>query len=228
MGRIIVFILMLILAARQLNQVRKPKGLVGKFVLWIFSIRHSKLTDWGLKHVKVGEYYTILDVGCGGGRMIYKLAGMTTKGKVFGIDHSKQSVAASHNTNRYWIGKGRVEIQHGSVSNLPFRDDIFDLVTAVETHYYWPNLVTDMREILRVLKPGGKLIVIVESYASGGRDKEEQLSADAEVPKKKRSKFFTQLSVTEHKELFSEVGFAEAEIYEEHKEGWLCGIATKR
>lgn len=41
---------------------------------------------------------------------------------------------------------------------------MFDLVTAVETHFWWPNLQADMREIFRVLKAGGKLIVIAEVY----------------------------------------------------------------
>jgi SAM-dependent methyltransferase len=53
---------------------------------------------------------------------------------------------------------------------LPFPKDKFDLVTAVETQYYWPDLVADMREILRVLKPGGTLVVIAESYGKGKYD----------------------------------------------------------
>lgn len=60
---------------------------------------------------------------------------------------------------------GRVEIQKASVSQLPFSDNKFDLVTAVETQYYWPDLDKDMEEILRVLKPGGTLIVIAGRQA---------------------------------------------------------------
>jgi len=44
---------------------------------------------------------------------------------------------------------------------------MFDLVTAIETQYYWPDLVNDMREILRVLAPGGTLVIIAESYKNG-------------------------------------------------------------
>ena len=49
------------------------------------------------------------------------------------------------------------------MSQLPFPAGTFDVVTAVETHFWWPNLPTDMREVFRVLKTGGKLIVIAES-----------------------------------------------------------------
>lgn len=48
---------------------------------------------------------------------------------------------------------GSCRIQRASVSKLPFSDNTFDLVTAVETQYYWPDLIKDMKEILRVLKP---------------------------------------------------------------------------
>jgi ubiquinone/menaquinone biosynthesis C-methylase UbiE len=66
--------------------------------------------------------------------------------------------------NARWIDINRVEIRQGSVSQLPFPDDTFDLVTAVETHYFWPDLPADMREVFRVLKPGGAVIMIAETY----------------------------------------------------------------
>jgi ubiquinone/menaquinone biosynthesis C-methylase UbiE len=50
---------------------------------------------------------------------------------------------------------------------LPFPDGLFDLVTAVETHYFWPDLPADMREIQRVLRPGGTLVVLAEAYKGG-------------------------------------------------------------
>ena len=41
---------------------------------------------------------------------------------------------------------------------------MFDLVTAVETHFFWPDLPNDVREVLRVLKPGGTFLLIAEVY----------------------------------------------------------------
>jgi len=49
-------------------------------------------------------------------------------------------------------------------SRLSFSDGAFDVITAVETHFWWPALPTDLREVLRVLKPGGRLIIIAEVY----------------------------------------------------------------
>ena len=66
----------------------------------------------------------------GGGRTVHKLAAIARKGKIYGIDHFEASVAASRRTNRQWIGMGRVEIQHGSVSHLPF----VDLMRCISFH----------------------------------------------------------------------------------------------
>ena len=110
---------------------------------------HSSVTDLGLKHVLIEKSFTILDVGCGGGRTIQKMAAIATEGMVYGIDYAEGSVAASRGKNAQLIDAGSVEIRQASVSQLPFPDDKFDLVTAVETQYYWPDLVKDMQEILR-------------------------------------------------------------------------------
>jgi ubiquinone/menaquinone biosynthesis C-methylase UbiE len=106
----------------------------------------------------------ILDVGCGGGRTVHRLAEMALLGKVYGVDYSEASVAASQSLNRTSLESGRVVIQKASVSHLPFPDDSFDLVTAVETQYYWPDRPRDLCEIHRVLKPGGTVLMIAEVY----------------------------------------------------------------
>ena len=105
-----------------------------------------------------------------GGRTVAKLAAMTSDGVVYGVDYSEGSVAASLTQNENSVKAGRVFIKKAAVSNLPFPDDTFDLVTEVETHYYWPDLANDMKEIQRVLKPGGKLVIIAEMYKGGKYD----------------------------------------------------------
>jgi len=192
---------------------------MGRFFLWAMNSSHSGLTDWGLKHVLIEKRFTILDVGCGGGRTIKKLAAIANEGLVCGVDYAKGSVAASRGKNAQLIKAGRVEIRQASVSKLPFPDDQFDLATAVETQYYWPDLVKDMAEIRRVLKPGGTLIIIAESYKGGRYDKVKGL-----VMKLLRS---TELSVSEHRELFLTAGYTDVQIFEEHKKGWICGTARK-
>lgn len=207
------------LAAYMLRQARKPTKWIGRRFLRAMNVAHSSLTDWGLTHVAIANHFTILDVGCGGGRTVEKLAAIANGGKVYGIDYAEGSIAASRAQNAQLIKEGRVAIEKASVSQLPFPDCNFDLVTAVETQYYWPNLAEDMREILRVLKPGGHLIVIAETYKGGKYDKLKW-----PVMWLLRS---SHLSVNDHRELFSAVGFADVEIVEEHDKGWICGIGRR-
>ncbi|HEY6071053.1 MAG TPA: class I SAM-dependent methyltransferase, partial [Chthoniobacterales bacterium] len=125
-------------ADKVIAQCRKPSGWFGRFILWEMNRQHSNLTDWGLSHVTIKKEDTILDVGCGGGRTINKLAEMASSGKIDGIDYSEESVSAAHRNNKRWIDIGVVSIREGSVSQLPFSDSTFDLVTAIETHLFWP------------------------------------------------------------------------------------------
>jgi ubiquinone/menaquinone biosynthesis C-methylase UbiE len=205
----------------QVSQCQRPRGWLGRLTLWNMNSRHSKVTDWGLGYLHIEKHFTVLDVGCGGGRTLGKLAAQASEGKVYGIDHSEQSVAASKKTNARWIDMDRVEVRLGSVSQLPFRDGIFDLVTAVESHFWWADLPTDIREIYRVLKPHGQFVVIAEIYKGAN-------TIVAKLAEKNASQIgMTLLNVDEHRALFSNAGYSEIQIIEEHSKGWICGIGRK-
>ena len=210
----------IVLGSGSVSQCQKPTGWLGRFVLWRMNSRHSRVTDWGLGHIPVEKHYTILDVGCGGGRTVSKLAA-AAQGKVYGIDYSPESVAASKRTNARSIDEGRVEIRHGSVSQLPFPSDTFDLVTAVETHFWWPNLPADMREIFRVLKVGGRLILIAEIYK--GASTTVAKLAEKYAPRTG----MTLLNVDEHRQLFAQAGYSDVQVIEEPDKGWICGVGKK-
>lgn len=205
----------------RVSQCQKPTGWLGRVVLRNMNSRHSKVTDWGLQHISIEKRDIILDVGCGGGRTVSKLAAVATEGKVYGIDYSSASVAVSRKTNRQGIDSGRIEILEASVSQLPFPDGMFDLVTAVETHFWWPDLPGDMREIFRTVKPGGKLVLIAEVY-KGANALTSKL-----VEKYAPQTGLKMLSVDEHREIFANAGFSDIQIVTEPNKGWICGIGRK-
>ena len=182
---------------------------------------HSKLTDWGLQHISIKERDSILDVGCGGGRTVSKLAAIATQGKVSGVDYSEASVAATKKTNARWIDLGRVDVRLASVSQLPFPDNTFDLVTAVETHFWWPNVLDGMCEIIRVLRPGGKVILIAEIYKGAS-------TAVAKLIEKHAPQTgITLLTVEEHRQLCTNAGYTDVQVIEERAKGWICAIGSK-
>ena len=67
----------------------KPKGFWGKMMIKLMNKGHSDLTDWALEHIDIKRDFTILDVGCGGGKTVNKLSSMIGNGKVYGIDYSE-------------------------------------------------------------------------------------------------------------------------------------------
>lgn len=215
---ILRLVLAVLLMAWLFGQVRKPSGWLGRRVVRAMNLSHATMTDWGLQQVTVPKNAAILDVGCGGGWTVRKLLALAPEGKVVGLDYSSASVAVSRDTNAHEIEAGRVQIEQGSVVALPFPDRSFDIVTAVETHYYWPDLPANVREVLRVLKPGGTFVLIAETYRGGPF----RLLYGLVMPLL-RAAF---LSDTEHRDLLTQAGFTEVETKHLSGKNWI--FATGR
>lgn len=205
----------------QETQCKKPKGLFGRLTLWRMNKSHSKLTDWGLKHTNIEPEFIALDVGCGGGRTISKLATLAPQGKVHGIDYSEESVSASRRYNAEAIRIGRVEIHLADVVKIPFPDHTFDLVTGVETHFWWPDIAAGLREIRRVLKPGGILILIAEVYKGADTITSRMCEKYAPITGIKM------LTVDEHRDLLASVGFTDVRIDALAAKGWITAQGMK-
>lgn len=138
-----------------------PKGRMGRAMLKFMNLCHAPLTNWGLSLVDIQDSWTMLDVGCGGGKTLQRLLKRSKGAKVYGIDISDESVAKACEYNADVIDK-QVFVQKGSAAELPYEDGKFDLVTAVETVYFWPNLPSCLLEVRRVLKSGGHFAIMVE------------------------------------------------------------------
>lgn len=204
---------------KKTSQFAKPAGLVGRWLLWRMNRHHSRLTDWGLGHVSIRETDTVLDVGCGGGRTIAKLAVAARTGRVFGVDYSPASVAASLRANRALVEQGRVQVRQAAVQALPFDANMFDLVTGVETHFWWGDVAAGMREVFRVLKPGGTLMLVVEFYRGGKHERyADGLSSATGI---------AAWTIDEHRQQLVEAGFDAASLDENAGEGWLCVTGKK-
>lgn len=141
------------------------------------------------------------------------------RGEISGIDYSPASVATARATNAKRIAAGQVDIQRASVSALPFPDGRFDLATAIETHYYWPDLPHDLREISRVLVSGGRLMILAEAYRGA---REDWVTRPIMGLLGGRL-----LTPAEHRELFAGAGFVEVEVHEDRSRGWLEVIGRK-
>ena len=143
------------------DNMRKPKGKLGKIQLKSMNKEHTPVSLWGLKHLDIQDDDIVLDIGCGGGININRMS--KNAKKVYGVDYSIENVNLSREVNRQEIYDGKVEILKGNVQDLPFEDNTFDIVTAFETVYFWPDIEKSFGEVKRVLKPGGIFLIGMES-----------------------------------------------------------------
>lgn len=201
------------------ENAEKPDGFWGKLMIRSMNKGHSELTDWALCHIKTepGDY--VLDVGCGGGKTVGKLSKMVGNGKVYGIDYSDLCIKKAEKLNHKNVLCGKVKLQKATVSALPFDSDKFDLVTAVETYYFWPDKLNDLREIWRVLKPGGKIMLVFEMLKDKNDPEkwskvEERLNIEA-------------VSREDIDAMLERAGYLNIRTYVKSGTTWLCAVAEK-
>ncbi len=204
---------------RLLSQSKRPSGSFGRLLARGMNSFHSPLTAWALGHIEVAADSTALDVGCGGGRTVDRLAKIAVDGWVVGLDYSEDSVVVSRRKNAKHIRNSRVEICHASVSAIPYEDNTFDLVTAVETLYFWPAPEADLREVQRVMNPGGQLLIACTMYKGGKYDARNRRFVD-EID-------MHYLSVEDLQNLLEASRYDDIQVIVEYDKGWICAVARK-
>jgi len=142
----------------------KPEGEEGRSLLAEMNIQHRKLSEWALTTLPDIKCRKILDIGCGGGMLISLLASKYPEAEIFGVDISEESVAMTSKVNADLVKSGRCKISLDPVSKLPFAPGTFDLVTAFETYFFWPDLENDIAKAAATVAEGGCMIIVSELY----------------------------------------------------------------
>lgn len=197
-----------------LGQCKKPRGRLGRLIARGMNFGHSGLTRWGLGFIDIASDIDVLDIGCGGGRTVERLTEIATEGKIVGIDYSPDAVVVARKKNRALIDQGRVEIFQQAVSSMGFDDAVFGLVTAIESHYFWPKFRNDLKEVYRVTKPNGQLLIVGAVYKNKKYQRRNQRIVDAVG--------MTYLSFEEFREALEGVGYSEFAAFEEKNKGWFA------
>lgn len=156
--------------SEKLPAFANPQGAAGKLLIASMNIFHTPVSLWGISHLDLAGNEKILDIGCGGGINLSRFLKKVPHGHVTGIDLSPDCVNYSFMRNRNAIAEGRCSVYEGSAELLPFGANHFDVITAFETIYFWPDLPNTLKEIKRVLKPGGTFLIVNEADGYGFLD----------------------------------------------------------
>ena len=152
------------LMSKIFGNTRKPEGFFGKLMVdGMNGGSHEKLAKWGLSHIRFRGDENVLDCGCGGGANLARMLSLLPEGTVCGMDYSEVSVRKSQEVNKAAITEGKCSVIQGNVAAIPFKETCFDVATAFETVYFWPDPAENFKEVCRVLKPGGIFIIVNES-----------------------------------------------------------------
>lgn len=144
----------------------------GRWQLRAMNNRYSMLGVWGLSHVNFARKRLVLDVGCGGGKNIERILKQSKQINAVGVDISPASVQVTKKKNSRAVKDGRLQVVQGQAESLPFASNLFDLVTAFETVYFW-DIEKGLAEVYRTLKKGGQLLIVNESQSSKGIEEYE-------------------------------------------------------
>src|SRR5258708_18335822 len=142
------------------TQFGNPRGLLGKLIGRVLTKGNASINTWIVQLLDIQPSDHILDIGCGPGLAIQGFAAIATQGLVAGIDASALMVQEARKRNATAIETGRVEIQQGDASILPYTDASFDKVAATHVIYFWSDVVTTLQELRRVALPQGGVIIL--------------------------------------------------------------------
>ncbi len=193
------------------RQSRTPSGPVARIYGRILDVDHRRINARAIAALDV-RGNDVLDVGFGGGIGLRAAlrAGART---VTGVDLSPPMVAQARRRLRRDIAAGRVRVDEGSVEALPYPDDSFDRLLTVHTIYFWPEPTSGLRELRRVLRPGGRLVI-----ATAAKDLMARMPFTAYG--------FRLFEEAELAALLAEVGLCDVSV--ERERSWIISAGVRR
>lgn len=203
---------------RYYDRGRHPKGFWGMRALKAMNgKKHAALPEWVFSEFQFREDDQVLDVGCGGGANLARMLKLCPSGHITGLDMSQLALEESKDFNYHAYVDKLCSIVGGNATQMPLARDMFDVVTAFETIYYWSSLALGASEIFRVLKPGGTCIIAneMDGIGPGARALERAVTG---------IRIYT---IDEIIEDLTEIGFTQIQSLHDQEHHFICVTARK-
>jgi len=183
-----------------MSQFEKPTGFFGKLLARGMAWGHRSFYENTAKVLNLKEDDKYLEIGFGSGFFIKKYASHVSS--IAGLDSSNDMVKLASSINENLVASGRAEFRQGDVSTLPWGNNEFSVVVGIETFFFWSDPHVGLKEIFRVLIPGGRLVLEMAYNKDDGRDHTKEIE-------KHNLKLY---SGEEMKKLLKKSGFSDIDI----------------
>jgi SAM-dependent methyltransferase len=152
---------------RFMRQFAGPRGTLGRLAGWLMARKNGPLNGLVVERLEVGAEDRVLDVGCGPGLAVAFAAARATCGFVAGADASRVMVRQAARRSRAAIRAGRAEVRLAEAARLPWPAGRFTRACSINSARFWPSLDAGLRELHRVLAPGGRLVLAFRLRVEG-------------------------------------------------------------
>lgn len=146
-------------------QLRHPTGDFAPVIAGKMDISNVYLFDFTMSVMDLQGSEKILEIGFGSGSFFAKLLAKYPNLKITGLDYSAEMVALAASKNRDLVDSGKLRLFEGSSDKLPFSDNEFDKIYCNMVVYFWDDPSKHLKEVRRVLKPGGKFYTGIRTKA---------------------------------------------------------------
>ena len=204
------------MVAEKIDQCMRPHGEEGIETIERMNENHRDISDFAFECINFNVNDRILDIGCGGGVNIEKFLEIT-ENNVDGLDYSEVSVKESLKRNRRFVDEGRCRVIQANVCDMPIDDESYDLVSAFETIYFWPDIENTFKEVSRIIKPTGQFMI---AQGTDGNHPDDELWLET-------VEGMSVYTAPELKKYLLNAGFKSVESFKKKDDYILVVIATK-
>jgi ubiquinone/menaquinone biosynthesis C-methylase UbiE len=150
------------------SQFALPRGFEGRIRFIVMNMGHKSIYENVAKVLKLQPEDDLLEIGCGNGYFLKNYVSHVHS--VAGLDHSELCVKLASKKNRERVVTGSAKFVQGEATQLPWEDNKFTAVTSMASFMMFPKPFESLKEMYRVLRPGGRVVVCIEWNAEDGKD----------------------------------------------------------
>ena len=152
--------------AQMAAQLRKPHGFMARKVGERMNAANRSLYEGAWKALDLRDGMAVLEIGFGNGLFFGDLARQAKNLVLHGSDFSREMVDQASARNKQLVANGTLSLTHGPSDRMPFADASFDRIFCINVVYFWDDPAAHLREVRRVLKPGGSFTAVLRTRSS--------------------------------------------------------------